>query len=189
MSTPLERAEKLRKEADELLQTIKLAELCREIGPLTPTGSYYLDLMIYPDIDVYVPPARPAQLFEVISKLTEHHPIVQVNYLSAGTGPLKNGRYIKPVIAYGDWERPWKIDIWAIDQSFIDKKQAELKSIKNRITPEKRALILNYKYSILDQDHRTPRFSGHYVYQAVLDHGLTDFSAITAYLRTHEIEV
>ena len=189
MSTPLERAEKLRKQADELMETIQLAELCRGIGPLTPTGSYYLDLMIYPDIDVYVPPAQPSQLFKIVSELSEHHPVVKVNYLNAGAGPLKDGRYIKPVIAYGDWERPWKIDIWAIDQAFIDEKQAELKSLKDRITPEIRALILNYKFSVLDQEFRTPRFSGHYIYQAVLDHGLTDFSAITEYLRAHKIEI
>jgi len=38
--TPKERSAKLKVEAYELLLTIKLEELCRGIGPITPAGCY-----------------------------------------------------------------------------------------------------------------------------------------------------
>ncbi|MEJ2756911.1 MAG: hypothetical protein P8046_00385 [Anaerolineales bacterium] len=187
--TSLERAAKLKQEADELLDTIKLAELCRGIGPMTPTGSYYLDVMVYPDIDVYLPPARPRQLFEVVSHLTEHHPVVRVNFLNQGMGPLKDGRYIKPVIDVGNWGRPWKIDIWAVDQAFIDQKQAELDDLKARMTMELRTFILGYKYSILNEEGRTPMYSGIHIYRGVLDHGLRTHGELSDYLRQQGIAV
>jgi len=184
---PVERSAKLKKEADELLRDIRLEELCRDIGKVTPTGSYYLDLMIYPDIDLYLPPAIPRQLFQIAAHLVENHPVVRVNFLNGGSGPLKDGLYIKPVIAVGSWERPWKIDIWAVAQSFIDDKTAELDSFVERMTPEQRELILNYKYAILNEEGRTPMFSGIYIFRAVIDHGLSRFSDISGYLRENPI--
>jgi hypothetical protein len=119
----------------------------------------------------------------------ENHPVVRVNFLIGGTGPLKNALYIKPVIAAGNWERAWKIDIWAVNQAYIDEKSVELQQYKEKMTPELRELILNYKFSVLNEEGRTPMFSGIYIYQAVIDHGIRKFANITAYLREHSIQV
>jgi len=186
---PIERSAQIKKEADDLLREIRLRELCQDIGFLTPTGSYYLDLMIYPDIDLYLPPARPSQLFQIVGQIAENHPVIRVNYLKGGPGPLKNALYIKPVIAIGNWERSWKVDIWAADTDFIVEKTQELDLLKKKITPELRELILNYKYSILNDEGRTPMYSGIFIYQAILDHGLREFSEITAYLRENSIQI
>jgi len=186
---PIERSARLKIEADDLLQEINLEALCRDIGELTPTGSYYLDLMIYPDIDIYLPPTTPRKLFQIAAHLVENHPVVRVNFLNGGSGPLKNGLYIKPVIAVGEWERSWKIDIWSVEQTFIEEKNAELDHYKEIITPEQRELILNYKYAILNVEGRTPMFSGIFIYQAVLVHGLKMFPEITEYLRENSIQV
>ena len=186
---PMERSIRLKKEADELLRAIRLEELCRDIGKLTPTGSYYLDLMIYPDIDLYLPPARPGQLFQIAAHLVENHPVTRVNFLNGGPGPLKNALYLKPVIATGNWERDWKIDIWATEQDYIDERSAELRIYRERMTLEQRELILDYKFSILNDEGRTPMFSGIYIYRAVLDYGMRRFSDITEYLRENSINV
>ena len=186
---PVERSAKLKREADKLLEEIRLEELCHDIGKVTPTGSYYLDLMMYPDIDLYLPPAKPSQLFAIAAHLVENHPVVRVNFLNGGPGPLQNAFYIKPVIAVGNWERAWKIDIWAVEQAYINEKSAELRNYKERLTPELRELILNYKFSVLNEEGRTPMFSGIYIYQAVMDHGMRKFEEITGYLREHSIRV
>ncbi len=186
---PIERSTKLKIEADELLREVKLAELTAEIGALTPTGSYFLDLMVYPDIDLFLPPATPSQLFRVAAHLVENHPVERLNFLNGGPGPLKDGLYIKPVIAVGDWERPWKIDIWAIDLNFIEEKNAEMRSFKDRMTLEQRERIINYKFSILTPEYRTPMYSGIYIYQAVIDHGMVEHTEITEYLRENGIQI
>ena len=45
--TPEQRAEALRKQADEVLQLVNLRDHCAKIGDITPTGSYFLNLMMY----------------------------------------------------------------------------------------------------------------------------------------------
>ena len=188
MST-IERAEKLNHEADQLLQEIQLVELCRPIGKITPTGSYYLNLMIYPDIDLYLPPAKPRQLFDIVSQLVEKHPIIRVNFLNGGPGPLSDALYIKPVIDIGNWERPWKIDIWAVNQGLIEERNAELDRFKTKLTPEIRAFILDYKQSILNEEGRTPMFSGIYIYRAVFDLMIRDYVELTKYLKSQGIQI
>lgn len=187
--SPLERAAKIKEEADNLLWDIRLEELCRPIGKITPTGSYYLDLMVYPDIDLYLPPANPRQLFEIAAHLVENHPVVQVKFLRGGSGPLKNALYIKPVLAIGNWERPWKIDIWAVDVAFIKQKNAEMDSFKARMTPEIREFILNFKNSILNEEGRTPMFSGIHIYRAVFDLKIRNYQQLTQYLRDQGIQI
>ena len=80
--------------------------------------------MMYPDIDLYLPPTKPRQLFEIAASLAEKQPITRVNFINGGPAELKNALYLKPVIAVGTWERPWKIDLWAADLEFIKKRKA-----------------------------------------------------------------
>ena len=187
--TPTERAHILKQEADRLLQDIQLEELCHPIGIITPTGSYYLDLMVYPDIDLYLPPARPYQLFDIASHLAENHPVKRVNFIRGGPGTLKDALYIKPVIETGTWGRPWKIDIWAVNSNFIEEKTAELSAFKAQMNPEIREFILNYKFSILNEEGRTPTFSGIHIYRAVFDLKIKTPKELTQYLRDQGIAV
>ena len=186
---PSERSRNLKVEADALLAKIDLATLCAPIGNITPTGSYFLDLMMYPDIDLYLPPAKPAQLFNIVSHLAENYPVVRVSYEQGGPGALANALYIKPVIAVGDWERPWKIDIWAADEDFIQQKTAELQTLASKMSSAQRNLILEYKYAVLNDKGRTPTFSGIFIYRAIVDHGMEDFAEITQFLRDNSIRI
>lgn len=57
------------------------------------------------------------------------------------------------------------------------------------MTPEHKRIILDYKYCVLAEEKRTPMFSGFFIYQAVVDRGMTDFAKITEYLRDRGIRV
>ena len=187
--TPTERAQILKQAADQLLEDIQLEELCRPIGIITPTGSYFLDLMVYPDIDYYLPPAKPRQLFDIASDLAENHPVKRVNFICGSPGALKDALYIKPVIDTGTWDRPWKIDIWAVDLKFIEQKTTELNAFKAQMTPEIREFILNFKFSILNEEGRTPMLSGIHIYRAVFDLNIRKPKELTQYLRDQGIAV
>ena len=186
---PVERSRQLKHEADALLETLNLARLCAPIGDITPTGSYFLDLMMYPDIDLYLPPAKPTQMFNIMAHLAEHYPVTRVNYLNGGPGPLANALYIKPIIALGNWERPWKIDIWAVDTAYIQEKTAELQTLANKMSANQRKRILEYKYSVLNEQGRTPMFSGIYIYRAIVEQEIEDFAQITQFLRENSIKI
>jgi hypothetical protein len=148
-----------------------------------------MELMMYPDIDVYLPPATAEDLLRVAVSLSRHDSVSSINFKRGGAGDLRDGLYLKPVVQYGDWERPWKIDIWSLPTAVVEHKQIRLTDLRNRMTPEHRDLILQTKYRLLTPAGRTPMFSGLYIYQAVIDHGLHELEAIVEYLRSHGIDV
>ena len=65
----------------------------------------------------------------------------------------------------------------------MEEKQAELESLRSRMTPRNRAVILDTKYRLLTAERRTPMFSGIYIYRAVIDEGLEDLDRIVRFLK------
>ena len=187
--TPEERARRLRSEADEVLDLIDLRTLLEPLGPITETGSYFMDLMMYPDIDLSLPPTTPEKLLGVAVELGKVERVKKLRFLRGGAGELKDGLYIKPEIEYGDWGRLWKIDIWALPEDVLAEKRREMESLKARMSSEERVLILDTKYRLLTEERRTPMFSGIYIYRAVIDEGMRDLDSILGYLRENGIVV
>jgi hypothetical protein len=187
--TPEERSKRLQKEADKVLAMVHLRQHCAHIGKIVPTGSYFLNCMMYPDIDLYIPLVPVEILFGIAIKIARYDCVKKINFEKGGSGDLMKGLYLKPVIQYGEWERLWKIDIWSLPINIINEKQKELEDIKTRMTSEQKEIILNYKFSILTETGRTPMFSGIYIYRAVVNLGLKDFTKITEYLRKNEINI
>lgn len=185
----LERASKLRKEADLVMQAVGLEEILHPYGGMTPTGSYFLDLMVYPDIDLYMPKVAIGQLFEIGARLAGYPIVNQVLFEKSDLPGLPDGLYLKPRIDYGDWERPWKIDLWSLDEAVIAEKMGPMRDLAARLTPALREAILRYKTSILTGEGRTPRFSGYFIYKAFIDEGLSDFDRVTQYLIDNGIDI
>ncbi|HRQ42117.1 MAG TPA: hypothetical protein PLD25_29715 [Chloroflexota bacterium] len=179
---PLQRSARLKQEADFVLQAINLYEIVQPYGRITPTGSYYLDVMAYPDIDLYLSKISVAELFAIGGWLAASDLVFQVVFEKSQTARLPGGLYLKPRIAYGDWRRPWKIDIWSLDDEVIDQQMAEIHRFQQAMTAEIREQIIHYKHTILTESRRTPMYSGYHICKAFIDEGLTDFQAVTAYL-------
>ena len=186
---PDERARALRREADHVLDIVRLREFCAPIGPLVPSGSFFLDLMMYPDIDFNLPLTTPERLLGVGMELSKLDCVRRIRYLRGGTGILKDGFYLKPEIIYGDWGRLWKIDIWSLPASILERQQAEMTSLRRRMTPMHRAIILETKYRLLTEEGRTPMSSGIFIYRAVIDHGMSEFVDILEFLKGNGIAV
>jgi hypothetical protein len=102
---------------------------------------------------------------------------------------LPGGLYLKPRIEYGAWGRPWKIDIWSLEDGVIDDKMEDMLRFKQAMTAEMKERIVRYKYSILTESHRTPMYSGYPICKAFIDEGLTDFDEVTQYLVEHGIRM
>lgn len=187
--TPRERARRLRLEADQVLAHIRLRERCADIGEIIPTGSYFLDVMVYPDIDLYLPPTSAERLLALGAQLAQYDCVKKLNFAKGGPGDLRDGLYLKPVVEIGNWERPWKIDMWSLPPAVVEQKQSDLADLKKRMTTVQRRRIIEYKLSILTDTGRTPMFSGIYIYQAVIQHNLEGFDDITQFLKTKGINV
>ena len=180
--TPEDRSRALRQEADEVLDLIGLNELVAPIGPLMPTGSYFMDLMMYPDIDVNLPLTTPEKLLSVGVELSKLECVRKLRYLRGGPGDLENGFYLKPEISYGNWGRLWKIDIWSLPSAILEKTHAEMADLRTRMTLAHRTIILDAKYRLLTEEGRTPLFSGIFIYRAVINLGMTEHGKIVEYL-------
>ncbi len=187
---PLERADKLRHEADEVLEIMGLFEILRPYGKVFPSGSYFLDVMVYPDIDMYITTVSLDQLFELAAKIARCELVTQVVFEKTDDPVhMPGGLYLKPRINYGDWGRPWKIDIWSLSEKVIQHKMADMHHFQSRLTPELREKIIRYKLSILTSQLRTPMYSGIYIYKAFIDEGLRDEASVTRYLKSSGIKV
>ena len=187
---PLERAAKLRQEADIVLGLIRLYDILRPYGKVFTTGSFFLDVMIYPDIDLYITKVNLEQLFHIGAQLARSEHVTQVVFEKTDDPVLMpEGLYLKPRVNYGDWGRPWKIDIWSLEETVIHEKMVDMRRFQAKMTPELRQQILNYKLSILTAQKRTPVYSGYYIYQAFLDKGLTNHESVTQYLVSNGIQM
>jgi hypothetical protein len=187
---PFERAAKLRQEANVVLELIRLYDTLRGYGKVYPTGSFFLDVMAYPDIDLYITRVYLEQLFQIGAKVARCDRIQQVVFeKSDDPVNLPDGLYLKFRVDYGDWGRPWKIDIWSLDEAVITDKMADMRRFQSKMTAELRQQILEYKLSVMTSLKRTPVYSGYYIYRAFLDEGLTDFASVNQYLLSHGIQL
>jgi len=152
-------------------------------------GSYSLDLMMYPDIDVFIPRVSIEELFAIGAQLAASELVMQVRFDKCAPDELPGGLYVQPRVRYGDWGRLWKIDIWSVDAAVAARQLAEQEGFKRKLTTSLRERILRYKHSILNKDHRTPIFSGYFIYKAFLDEGMTDFDEVTGYLIANGIKM
>jgi hypothetical protein len=186
---PLERASKLRQEADLVLQRVGVCDILRPYGRIVPTGSYFLDVMVYPDIDLMMSRVSIEQLFQIGGRLAGSDLVFQVVFEKSKDANLPGGLYLKPRIDYGDWGRPWKIDIWSLDDPVIDQKMELMARFKSKMAGALREQIIRYKLSIMTAEHRTPMYSGYFIYKAFIDEGMTDFQKVTRYLIDNGISI
>ncbi len=186
---PLERASKLKQEADFILQQAKVYDILRPHGTIVPTGSYFLDVMVYPDIDLYLSKVAIEQLFDIGGQLAKSELVFRVEFEKSDDPRMPGGLYLKPRIAYGDWGRPWKIDIWSLDEEVIEQKMQPMRHFQSKMTAELREQIIRYKLSVMTGLKRTPMYSGYFIYKAFIDEGLTEFHQVTAYLIANGIRM
>ena len=187
--TPLERAGKLKQEAYFLLNALKLDEAFAPFGGLTIGGSCFLGVQAYPDLDVYVPPVPVEEYLKIRDQLASHPLVTSVKFKESDEAAFPGGLYLKPYIAYGGWQRPWKIDIWSAEPCYYEPQIAQLARWKKMLTEKLRAEIVAYKISILNEMHRTPMHSGYFIYRAFLDDGIREPAEVTRYLIQNGIEV
>ena len=82
----------------------------------------------------------------------------------------------------------WKIDIWVFPSSTIDDNMREMNRLKELLTADARAAILELKRALLQPNGFSPKYSSFHVYKAYLDKGITSLGEIKEYLRYQDIQ-
>jgi len=184
------------------MKTIRLMEALQSSGEVFLTGSYFLDLMVYPDLDLYVSMTSIANIFaaagqmassdrviRVAGQMASSDRVIRVTFENEEHSILPGGLYLNLRVNIGDWGRPWKVDIWWLDKKLIQEKKEIMQRFKQLLTPDLREQIIRYKASLINSAGRTPQFSGYFVYKAFLDEGLRDPAEITGYLVANGINI
>lgn len=169
-------AKKLKDEGQQLLSSTGLVSVLNQYGRTFYTGSFALNLMAWPDIDLYLVPTkgpltRP-QLSCLLSELSSLENLLQIKVEMPGMHNknfLPKGIYIGVKLQYGNWRLPWKFDIWIVGEAFVNEKESWLNNTLEKLNPVNRAVILEQKHRFITAAGRTPSFSGYYIYEAVLD--------------------
>lgn len=193
----LENSKSLRMEANDLIHTNGLDEVLRKFGDVFYTGSYYLDVMAWPDLDVEIvlnSESIDLDLFFEMGKALAKLPNVtsmkfnnNIDFRIIDTMPV--GYYWKLIVDRGAENKPWKVDLWAIDSNDFEEHMRNMKKILDDITDESRKTIIKLKHALLTKDGRTPAFGGYYIYQAVLYENLSELDDVVEYLRVKGINV
>lgn len=156
------------------------------------TGSFYLDLMVWPDIDICIVidnEIRRKEIFMTIINeiglIDDVYKMNYRNYLSHNTDSLPNGLYTGVFLESNN--RNWKIDIWAFNREDYNNSKKEMTELSNKISIQDKELILRVKNRIMTKEGRTPPFSGYHIYKAVIEMNMKSDEKIIEYLKKQKI--
>ena len=113
---PLARASRLQLEAGQLMKTIRLMESLQPSGEVFLTGSHFLDVMVYPDLDLYVTMTGIENIFAAAGQMAGNARVARVTYENEDHPGMQAGIFLNLRVNLGDWGRFWKVDIWWLDE-------------------------------------------------------------------------
>ena len=194
-NTALEIAQQLRREADELLYGRGLDAILRAHGRVFYTGSYALNAMAWPDVDINMQlepdPASTDAFFEIGRRIAAIPEVCAMKFSNTFVERVEGwpeGLYWGIRLKFGNWSAHGKIDIWAYGPEAYAKNMATMQEVLDAVDEDKRALICEIKQALMMPDGRTPILSGYRIYQAVLFQELTELEDVKAYLREQGVE-
>lgn len=184
-------ANTLKKEARDLLKNEDLWQSFAKNGKIHVAGSTYLDLLVFPDLDVYFEVKDVKSILGTFADAAKNL-IVMDQVRTIEFEKDLHQRYPKQVpegffLQYriDNGHRLWKVDIWSVaDKNILDNKMQESARFKEQMTPEQRKLILQAKHQLMAPFGRTPMGSSYLVYVAVVEKGLSTVEAIIDYVRS-----
>jgi hypothetical protein len=188
MDSELLRAdEKLRAEADDLMEHRGLRQLLEEFAPVTIVGSYALQLMVWRDLDVAMNASEMtvADFFDLgkrVAELLAPWKMFFTNNRNGESASDPAGLYWG--IRLGDITRgAWKIDLWAFDPDVFHERLIECDALKRRLNGKNRLTILRLKSELWTHAEYRNSITSKHIYDAVLDHGVASLDAFWEYVR------
>lgn len=168
-------SEKMKREADDILKNTELLKILSEFGTPHIIGSYAMDLIYNPDIDIVVETdnLRGASV-DALSALVKKGDFEKIEYGDFVKFPhvnRPNGYIIVLRTTRGDVR--WEIEIWFLSNT--TKEENDVSRVRASLTPELKRTILEFKRHIHEKNISKHKISSADIYRAVLEKHITDF--------------
>lgn len=164
----------LHEEASKLLNKEGLLPMLNAFGTTSVIGSYTLDTMTWPDIDISMnlPNDQNVKLFfELGKRIATKFEITKMSYSNhfiRNFPGFDHGLYWGIQLRYAG--REWKIDLWGYDDTDYQTHIADFDALHRQLQQADRAAILRIKHVICQHpDYRGNVYNSMAIYRAVLE--------------------
>jgi len=187
----IEQNNKIKAEADLILNDKGLLELLKKYGTPVVHGSYKHNLMTWRDLDIRLvsDDITKERFFELGVGLCKMFDPAAMHFKdwNQKNGAFSVEGYYWGVILGDERNGAWKIDIAAVT-SAEQKRTAQIaEEMMSKLTDETREIIMEIK-SVCWQDPQYRKKYGSWdIYTAVLDEGIKDLESFQEYLRNKEV--
>lgn len=174
----LNESKRIKSQADKLLQESKVTDIFVEYGDVTIEGSYALDVMLRPDLDIFIVSQthdwnKILDIHQKIMSLKYFREIGFINWMDFEDKNLVSlkGYYFQPKVPIDD--QLWKLDIWCItpDQYKGSSLTTHFKELLGD-DEGKKSIILEIKQAMREGRKYIKGVDGKLIYQAVLENGI-----------------
>lgn len=177
----LEESKRIKAQANKILKTSGIIDILQSYGEVKIGGSYALDVMLRPDIDIFVvaPQHNWDGVLEIQSKIMKSKYFREfdfVNWVDFEDQSLTSmkGYYFQPWVPVDG--QLWKIDIWLITSE--SDKSAEttehFKKLLSEADESKKITILEIKEAMRQGKKYIKGVDGRLIYKAVLEDDITN---------------
>jgi hypothetical protein len=180
-------SKRLHQEASELLDKEGLLPMLKSFGTTRVIGSYTLDTMTWPDIDISMnlPKEQNIELFfEIAKRIATKFEITKVSYSNhfiRGFPGYDHGLYSGIQLRYNG--REWKIDLWGYDDTDYHTHMAEFDTLYRQLQQADQLAILRIKHIICQHsDYRGNIYNSMAIYRAVLEDKVETVDEFNAWL-------
>lgn len=161
----------IRNEAEVILYEYGLMERLNRFGKIFVSGSYFLELMTWRDLDIYLEAdnMNVETFFELgrdISLCIQPSKMNFRNELIGRTEHLPQGYYWGCFAVINS--NAWKVDVWSISSKDFVQKQREIHELKSKINGVQRKMILMLKNNLHNHPLYRKKFFSVDIYNAVI---------------------
>lgn len=164
----------LKKVGDKILYEEGLLDILKDLGKVQIVGSYDLDLLIKPDIDIAicVEEYDLKKYFSVCKEIVDRIKPIRIKYIDQSVAqfdafPFNTGYFLGINLKRDNIK--WSIDGWVFTPEIFEERVSYHNDIKERINQSNRKILMDIKRSI----YESPNYSSVSLYNAVLFEGVT----------------
>tara|TARA_A100001015_G_scaffold241313_1_gene275362 strand:+ start:4361 stop:4957 length:597 start_codon:yes stop_codon:yes gene_type:complete len=188
-----DQAHTIKKNAEEVIESLKINEILKQYGTLFFTGSYALDLMTWNDIDMQLvikEGVNTKKAFnEIFSHFFQNKAFIKskvIHFHGDFKPVMPRGLYLGLEFSLQELGGMWKLDLWVLEQEDFDKNRTFIKDIESILTPKIRGLILEMKHEMMSGNSRVPQLGSYELYKALLK-GYRSKDEINKYLKSKNV--